>query len=492
MTHAPLSDLDADLVCLFLDPSAGSGQAPDAPPEAWAEAYGSAVSAAAEDAAASSSQPAVVYPASGPRRVAVVPLAKNLEGAERWRWAAAVASGVASGIKAETVVLDAPDAEAAEALAEGFAMGAYRFDRYRTGDDAPPEARVTVRVPEGVEPDLDAARVRAEATNAARDLVNLSPDEKTPELLAEAMREGAEAAGLSVEVWDKARIEKENMGGLLAVNRGSLDPPRFVVIEHAPEAASGDAPVVLVGKAVIYDTGGLSLKPTKDSMDKMKADMAGGAAVYGAMLALARLDVPVRVVALIPMSDNRPGVRAYVPGDVVRMHSGATVEVLNTDAEGRMLLADALSFAKTYQPRLAVSVATLTGAQGVALGERVAALVTREDDRADANRALFGDAGRASGDLVWPLPLFAHYADQLKSDVADLKNVGGAMAGTITAAAFLDHFTRDDDGEPAYPWVHLDIARPAFLDAAYGYRPKGASGFGVRLLLGAVESLGSA
>ncbi|MEM6328023.1 MAG: M17 family metallopeptidase, partial [Bacteroidota bacterium] len=217
--------------------------------------------------------------------------------------------------------------------------------------------------------------------------------------------------------------------------------------------------------------------------DKMKADMGGGAAVYGAMLGLASLRTPLRVIALIPMSDNRPGVRAYVPGDVIHMHSGATVEVLNTDAEGRMLLADGLSLARSYTPRLGVSVATLTGAQGVALGDRVAAVVTREDEHADRLRDLTVRAGDATGDLAWPLPLLPHYKDQLKSDVADLKNVGGRMAGTITAAAFLEHFTRDDEGEPAYPFLHLDIARPAFLDAAYGYRPKGGTGFGVRLLL---------
>ncbi|MEL6616853.1 MAG: leucyl aminopeptidase family protein, partial [Bacteroidota bacterium] len=367
----------------------------------------------------------------------------------------------------------------------------YRFDRYRTKPNAPPEATVSVRLPEGETADLDAARIRAEATNAARDLVNLSPHDKSPEKLAEAMREGSEGAGLRVEVWNEARIQEEQMGGLLAVNQGSLDPPRMVTIEHAPEVSGDEAPVVLVGKGVIYDTGGLSLKPTKNSMDKMKADMGGAAAVYGAMLALARLNVPVRVVALIPMTDNRPGVRAYVPGDVVTMHSGATVEVMNTDAEGRMLLADGLSLARSLSPRLAVSVATLTGAQGVALGERVGALVTRQDGSTEAHHALFTEAGAASGDTVWPLPLFAHYKAQLRSPVADLQNVGGRMAGTITAAAFLEHFTRED-GEAAYPWAHLDIARPAYLDKPYGVHPKGASGFGVRLLLDAIRSLADA
>ena len=478
LTHAPLSDLDADLVCLFLDG--------DDPPAPWTDAFGPSIAPGAADA---SRQPAVIYPERGPRRVAIVALAEAVGGAERWRWAGAEAAKLAGSAKAESVVLVAPDAESAEAVAEGFALGAYRFDRYRTDEEAPPEASITVRVPEREAPDLDAAHARAWATNKARDTVNLSPDEKIPADLAELMREGAESVGLDVDVWEKERIESEGLGGLLAVNRGSVDPPRFVVIEHAPEGTASLRPVVLVGKAVTYDTGGLSLKPTKNSMDKMKADMAGGAAVYGAMLGLAKMTVPIRVVALIPMSDNRPGVRAYVPGDVIHMHSGATVEVLNTDAEGRMLLADGLSYAQRYSPRLAVSVATLTGAQGVALGDRVAALIPREDEHADRFRQLFAEAGTETGDLVWPLPLFPHYRDQLKSDVADLKNVGGRMAGTITAAAFLEHFTRDDECESAYPYVHLDIARPAFLDAAYGYRPKNATGFGVRLLLSALAAL---
>ena len=479
----PLPETSADLLVLVLDGD---------PPADWAGAFGAAAEAAAADAASGAA--ATFYPASGPRRVAIVPLTADADGLERWRWAGATAAKLASGAKAEAVTLDAPAAPEAEALLEGFLLGSYRFDRYRTAPDAPPAPRVTVRAPDGAR--LDRARARAAATNAARDLVNTSPHDKTPERLAEAMREGAEAAGLGVEVWGMGRIRQEKMGGLLAVNQGSPDPPRFVVLRHvpggAPEASGGGdsgAPVVLVGKGVTYDTGGLSLKPTKNSMDKMKADMGGAAAVYGAMLAVAAAGLPVPVTALIPMSDNRPGGRAYVPGDVVTMHSGATVEVMNTDAEGRMLLADGLSYARGLDPRLVVSVATLTGAQGVALGERVAALVAREDEHADAHRALFARASEASGDRAWPLPMYPHYKAQLKSDVADLQNVGGRMAGTITAAAFLEHFTCGADGEPAYPYVHLDIARPAFLDAPYGVHPKGASGFGVRLLADALEAL---
>ncbi|MEM6286289.1 MAG: M17 family metallopeptidase, partial [Bacteroidota bacterium] len=334
---------------------------------------------------------------------------------------------------------------------------------------------------EGAAEAVAAADHRAWATNWARDLVNLPPDAKMPAALADRVAEAASEMGVRVEVWDKARIEQEQMGGLLGVNRGSLDPPRFVTLEWAPAGTEADAPVVLVGKTVTYDTGGLSLKPTKDSMDKMKADMAGGAAVAGALVGAARLGLPVRVIGLLPMSDNRPGGRAYAPGDVLTMHSGATVEVMNTDAEGRLLLADALSHARSLSPRYVLDAATLTGAQGVALGERVAAVVARPDEQDLAGRV--HEAGERTGDLAWPLPLYPHYREQLQSDTADMMNVGGRMAGTITAAAFLEAFTRDDEDEPAYPWVHVDLARPAFLDAPYGYRPKGATGFGVRLLL---------
>ncbi len=225
-------------------------------------------------------------------------------------------------------------------------------------------------------------------------------------------------------------------------------------------------------------------------MDKMKADMGGAAAVFGAVYGAAELGLPIRVIGLIPMTDNRPGERAVVPGDVLRMHGGTTVEVMNTDAEGRLILADALSYARSLDPRLVISVATLTGAQGVALGDRVAGLIVRQGDEALAEQ--IRRAGDATGDLAWPLPLFPHFKDQLKSPTADLSNVGGPMAGTITAAAFLEHFTRTSDDAPAYPWAHLDIARPASLDAAHGYRPVGGTGFGVRLLIRLLEEMADA
>ncbi|WP_412068062.1 leucyl aminopeptidase family protein [Rubrivirga sp. IMCC43871] len=455
----------ADLVAFVLDADA----APDDPALATALADAKTCKGAALVVRADGSRTAVVVPGDQP-------------GLERWRWAGASAAKAAASVEAGSVVIVAPDgadADTVGALVEGFRLGAYRYDDFRTGD-RPPTASLAVRASDEHADTVRAADLRAEATNWARDLVNTPPDAKMPAALADRIAARLKGTGLTCRIWDEDEIAEHQMGGLLGVNRGSLDPARFVILEWAPEGHATDAPVVLVGKTVTYDTGGLSLKPTKNSMDKMKADMGGGAAVAGAMLGAATLGLPVRVIALLPMSDNRPGGRAYAPGDVLTMHSGATVEVMNTDAEGRLLLADALSYARELSPAWVLDAATLTGAQGVALGERVAAVIARPDDRALADRV--HAAGEATGDLAWPLPLYPHYREQLKSDTADLSNVGGAMAGTITAAAFLEAFTRTDD-EPAYPWVHVDLARPAFLDAAYGYRPKGGTGFGVRLLL---------
>ncbi|NNF58809.1 MAG: leucyl aminopeptidase [Rhodothermaceae bacterium] len=430
----------------------------------------------------------VVYGSEG-ERLALAAVADAADDDAR-RVAAAKGAQAALALRAETVALVVPEGEEAAPYVEGLLLGAYRYTRYKTTEDeawAGPSA-VYVLAADAQRAAIESARIRAEATTLARDLVNRSPDEKTATQLADLAREAAESVGLGVDVWDERQIKEEGLGGLLAVNRGSATPPAFIVLEHTSEGRADTAPVVLVGKAVTFDTGGLSLKPTKGSMDHMKADMAGGAVVIGAMVAIARLNLPLRVVALIPSTDNRPGEDAYVPGDVVRMHSGATVEVLNTDAEGRMLLADALSVARRYHPRLVVDVATLTGAQVVALGSRVGAVLTNEGEGADERLGRFLRAGHATGDRVAPLPMFDFYKKQLESDVADLKNVGGREAGTITAAKFLEHFTQDDEGE-GYPWVHLDLAGPSFLEKAQGYRPAGGTGFGVRLLVAVLDEL---
>ena len=477
------AEVDADLLVLPL--------AEGAPLAAWSAAFGSALDRAAIDFSGEKDEAALFYPERGQaRRVALVGLGEEKEvDAERLRRAAAKGADLAAEREAASVALVLPEAPmeavaAAQALVEGFLLSAYRFRRYKTDDGfAGPDALQLV-MPEAagaddrraVEESARRSRIVAEATCAARDLVNRSPDEKTARLFAEAIRASGAAHGYDVETWDKARIREEKMGGLLAVNRGSEEPPTFSLLTWKPEDAVNERPIVLVGKGVVFDTGGLSLKPTKGSMDFMKADMAGAAAVVGAFEALAELALPLHVVGLIPATDNRPGKDAYVPGDVVRMHSGATVEVLNTDAEGRMLLADALSYAKTFDPEIVLDLATLTGASVVALGHEAAAVMTSETEGAEARLAALEAAGRASGDRVCRLPLFADYAELLESDVADLKNVGGRAAGAITAGKFLEHFAE------GYPWAHLDIAGAAFLESAKPYRPKGGTGFGVRLL----------
>ena len=447
-----------------------------------------ALERAVEDFRGRESESLVLYPEGmQAKRIALVGLgsAEKVD-AERLRIAASRGAEVAVQRKIRTAGMLVPDVTvdselATQALVEGFVLGGYRYSRYKTGEDdvftgverlvlqATVEDRVSRR-------GADRGRIVAEAVMSARDLVNLSPDEKTPTLLARAIERSGKRYGYEVDVWEKSLIEEEGMRGLLAVNRGSKEPPTFTVTTWQPENAVNQRPIVLVGKGVVFDTGGLSLKPTKGSMDAMKSDMAGAAAVVGIMEAVARLELPVYVLGLIPATDNRPGENAYVPGDVIRMHSGKTVEVLNTDAEGRLILADALSYAKTYRPEFVMDLATLTGAAVVALGHDVAAVMTNGTNGASDRLESLLEASEICGDRIHPLPMFEDYGRLIESDVADLKNTGGRWAGAITAGKFLEHFVD-------YPWIHLDIAGPAYLDEPRPYRPRGGTGFGVRLVV---------
>jgi leucyl aminopeptidase len=262
------------------------------------------------------------------------------------------------------------------------------------------------------------------------------------------------------------------MGGLLAVNSGSQLPPTFTILEHKPKNAKNKKPYVLVGKGVVYDTGGLSLKPTAGSMDSMKSDMAGAAAVVGAIYAIAKNNLPIHVIGLIPATDNRPGEMAYTPGDVITLRGGITVEVLNTDAEGRLILGDALDYAKKYNPELVLDLATLTGAQVMAIGQYGAAIMGSAPQ--DVKNQLT-TVGYDTHERVAEMPFWDEYDDLIKSDIADIKNVGGREGGCITAGKFLARFTD-------YPWIHLDIAGPSFLTSPEHYKPKGGTGYGVRLL----------
>lgn len=483
VTTISISELDVDLLLIPMLEEQADGTLAD-----LADGFGGSFRRAAPDFSGEADSSVLLYPETGSaRRVALLGLgAGDKLSGEALRKAAAEGARLAAKAKVETVGValgnwEALEVEfAAQSVVEGFLLGAYRFDRYMTESDAPaPVARLVLQTSENdkaVRRGAERGRVISEAVCTARDLVNTSPNDKTPTLLAKAMEKSAKKYGYLASVWDKELIEEEQMGGLLAVNLGSQEPPTFTVLEWMPDNRRNERPVVLVGKGVVFDTGGLSLKPTKDSMDCMKSDMAGAAAVIGAVEAVARLELPLYVIGLIPATDNRPGENAYVPGDVIKMHSGKTVEVLNTDAEGRMILADALSYAKTYNPEVCIDLATLTGAAVIALGSQAAAVMTSEGPDADELLAPLKAAGERCGERVHQLPMFAEYGEQIKSNVADIKNVGGRAAGSITAGKFLEHFV-------SYPWIHVDIAGPSFLREPKPYKPVGGTGYGVRLLV---------
>jgi leucyl aminopeptidase len=357
---------------------------------------------------------------------------------------------------------------------EGIALGNYQFNKYFTKPDREVNSLKTLGINSTVlkQKQLDELNYVIKAVYKARDLVNEPLSHLTAVRLAEEIEKMGKETGFGVEVFYKKKIESLRMGGLLAVNKGSIDPPTFSILTWKPPKARNKKPVVLVGKGIVFDTGGLSLKPTFESMDYMKCDMAGAAAVAGTFYALAALKVPVYTIGLIPSTDNRPDGNAYAPGDVIKMFDGSTVEVLNTDAEGRMILADALAWAKRYKPELVITVATLTGAAQAAIGNNGIVAMGNPD------RKVF-EKLKHSGDMVYErlaeFPFWNDYNDALKSDIADLKNIGGRYAGAITGGKFLEHFTD-------YPFIHLDIAGPAFNKTADSYRGKGGSGTGIRLL----------
>jgi len=354
--------------------------------------------------------------------------------------------------------------EASYALAEGLYLGSYRFDRYKSGARPP---RVRYWIAKGRGPAIKRAVQMAEATAYARDLANEPPNVLTPEALADEAERLA--LGLEAQILGPEAIEELGMGAFLAVARGSDHPPRLIHLVYR----GGERPrrrVALVGKGICFDTGGYSLKPA-EAMRHMKADMAGAAAVLGAMRALAAFGPEVEVHAVIAAAENKISGRAYVVDEVVRTMSGKTVEVVNTDAEGRLTLADALAYASREAPDAVVSIATLTGSAVVALGRKVAALFASDERLGEEVR----QAGLAEGEKLWPMPLEPSYERLLKSEVADLKNVGSREGGAIQAALFLKQFVRD-------PFVHLDIAGPAFQREAWELGPAGASGFGVRTL----------
>lgn len=406
--------------------------------------------------------------------------------AEAIRKAGAEFQGLLSRQKLDEITITSLSkvGKAAYLLAQGIALANYQFLKYRS------EAKKLTNTLERIfftsqsitVKETDELNTITEAVYRARTLVNEPLNYLTATQLSKEIAALGKEAGFKVTVLQKAQIEKEKMGGILAVNRGSIDPPTFTVMEYMPKKAINKKPIVLVGKGVVYDTGGLSLKPTPASMDRMKSDMSGAALVSGAMYAIAKMQLPLHVIALVPATDNRPGENAYVPGDIITMYSGTTVEVLNTDAEGRLLLADALHWAKRYKPELVMDFATLTGAASVAVGEHgIVCMGTADDDTKQA----FRESGFRQYERLVEYPLWDEYGDLIKSDVADLKNIGGPSGGAITAGKFLENFTD-------YPWMHFDIAGVSFSTAKKGYIPVGGTAYGMRMVLDFLLNYGKA
>lgn len=365
----------------------------------------------------------------------------------------------------------------AQAALEGAVLGLYQYTPFKTVDrDNIKEIKQLELITNNEDYALlsDIAKKTSIITDAVyytRDLVSAPANEMTPSILAQKAREIARRETVSCKVLDKAAMKKLGMNALLGVASGSAQEPKFIILEYSG-GKKGHAPIVLVGKGLTFDSGGISIKPA-EKMDEMKTDMSGGAAVIGAIMAASDLRLPLNVVGLIPATENMPSGTALKPGDILKSYSGKTIEIVNTDAEGRLILADALSYASKYKPQAIIDIATLTGACVIALGDDVTGMLgTDEKLKSEIN-----EAAQRTGELVWELPLWDFYSEQIKSDIADYKNSGGRAAGTITAAAFLSKFVGD------FPWVHLDIAGPSWLDKDKPYIPKGASGVPMRLLV---------
>ena len=346
----------------------------------------------------------------------------------------------------------------------------YKFEKYKSKKSV--IFKITYQNPELINQSM------IEGVFIARDLVNEPLSFLTAKQLAKEIKTYSKKSPFKIETLNEKKIRDLAMGGVLSVNKGSVNPSNFNILTYKHTKSKAAQPIVLVGKGVMYDTGGLSLKPTPNSMDMMKCDMAGAAAVVGVIYAIAKMKLNVHLIGLIPAVENRPGGNAYVPGDVVKMMNGSTVEVLNTDAEGRMILADALHYAKRFNPKLVIDLATLTGSAARAIGKYgIAAMGNASSETIK----FLEESGLNVDEKIAVQPFWDDYRLELESDIADLKNIGSVEAGHITAGKFLEHFTKKKNA-PAYPWIHLDIAGVAFLQKPYLLSPKGGTGAGVRLL----------
>jgi leucyl aminopeptidase len=425
-------------------------------------------------------------------RVAVVGLGKQSDlsvnkirvaVAETCRWLRARGIGTIATVPHGANINEITPVDAAQAIAEGALLGTYTFRRHMTGEeDKPGEIKeLSIVGAENLKPQLEEGvykgRIISEATNLARDMVNEPANFMTPSIMAEMAAKLAEKHGLEITLIEPGQMKEMGMGGLLGVSQGSRQPPKFIVLNYEGGTAK-KAHIALVGKAITFDSGGISIKPS-EKLEEMKGDMAGGAAAIAAMGAIAQLKPGVNVMAVIPATENLPDGNAFKPGDVLTAMNGKTIEIISTDAEGRLILADALSYAVKQGARKMVDAATLTGACRIALGDVCTGAFGNDQEFMDSLLA----AGMEAGELVWQLPMYDEYKEQNKSDVADIKNVGGRLAGAITAAKFLAEFVDDT------PWVHLDIAGTGMSDKERGYQIKGATGVPVRTFVNLVLSL---
>jgi leucyl aminopeptidase len=426
---------------------------------------------------------AVVYLGNGfkTKKLVLVGLGKKKDlTLEKYRRAAASGAKRSQSLKARSAAFEIPanlrDREnVILSLAEGASLSLYRYDKFlsKKKEDDPKTETLLFCSPDSsvsgvAQRALKKAQILCEATWFARDLQNAPANEMYPETLAKAAKQSADKNGFSATILDEFEIKELGMGGVIGVSQGSAKPPRFIILEYGSPAKK---PVVFVGKGVTFDTGGISIKPSA-GMAEMKMDMSGAAAVIGTFEAVSRLKMPVHIVGLIPAVENMPGGNSIRPGDILRHFNGKTSEVDNTDAEGRLILADALGYAEKFKPSAVIDLATLTGACVVALGHVATGMFGNDDTLQKALKI----AGERTYERVWRLPMFDEYEKLIKSDVADVKNVGGRWGGAITAAWFLRKFIGN------YKWAHLDIAGTAILEEELDYAPKGGSGVGVRLL----------
>lgn len=413
--------------------------------------------------------------------VVVSPLRPDFNDLEILRQAGSETCGMMRREKVQTLFFlgAVQDAPSTDAFLEGILLSDYTFQKYKT--DATPQNTLHIYASawERAAGHYQNLKAVAQAVYMARHWVNEPVSTlSTAQFTQEAM-EAAQQYGFGIKILGQQEIAAEKMGGLLGVNRGSIDPPSFLILEHTPAGKSTEAPIVLVGKGVVFDTGGINLKTVPGSLDHMKCDMGGAAAVLGTFVAAAQTQLNIRLIGLVPITDNRPGKNAIVPGDILTLRNGTTVEVKNTDAEGRLILADALCYAEDFRPAVVITLATLTGSAVATLGSLgMAAMGTAPDWLFN----LLQQEGDRLHERIARFPFWSEYDESLHSEVADVSNLGGKEAGAITAGKFLARFTTS-------PFVHLDIAGVAFLTKAQGYRPTGGTGAGVRLMHGVLEAL---